>query len=164
MFTGPDKFNFPRRNRIISGMSLGTLVVEAGEKSGALITARYALEQCREVFALPGNINSDESKGTNTLIRQGAKLVTDVEDIIEELKNTLPEEFLNIKGQSELGNVVLSESENKVFGSLNNEPTHIDEITTKIMIDHGTLASALINLEIKGFIKQFPGKMFVKIV
>ncbi len=164
IFTEPDRFNFPRRNRVISGLSLGTLVIEAGEKSGALITAKYALEQCREVFALPGNITSEESRGTNSLIKQGAKLVTDVEDIIEELKDALPEEFLNIKGQAELGNMVLSERENTVFASLNNEPMHIDEVTTRTKLASGVLAAVLISLEMKGFIKQFPGKMFVKII
>lgn len=164
MFTAPDRYNFPRRNRIISGMSLGTLVIEAGETSGALITAKYALEQCREVFALPGNITSEESRGTNSLIKQGAKLVTDVEDIIEELKDALPEGFLNIKGQAEFENMALSGFENIAFQSLNNEPMHIDEITVKTKLAPGSLASVLINLEIKGYIRQFPGKMFVKIV
>ncbi|OGF53710.1 MAG: DNA protecting protein DprA [Candidatus Firestonebacteria bacterium RifOxyC12_full_39_7] len=162
MLTEPDKFNFPRRNRIISGMTLGTLVIEAGEKSGALITARYALEQNREVFALPGNITSEESKGPNGLIKQGAKLVMSVEDILEELKDVLPEEFLNKKGQAELETVALSDLENKVFSVINNETAHIDEIINITKIEAGPLATALINLEIKGFIKQFPGKMFVK--
>ena len=163
MKTGPDRFNFPRRNRIISGISLGSLVIEAGEKSGALITARYAMEQGREVFALPGNITSEESKGTNALIRQGAKLVTSLEDILEELKDVLPEEFLNNKGQSELQTVTLSEQESLVFSVLHNEPMHIDEIINKTQIAAGQLATALINLEIKNIVKQFPGKMFVKI-
>ena len=163
MLTEPDKFNFPRRNRIISGMSLGTLVIEAAEKSGALITARYALEQNREVFAVPGNITSEESKGPNGLIRQGAKLVMSVEDILEELQDVLPEEFLNVKGQAELTAVTLSDLENKVFSAISNEPVHIDEIINITKVKTGVLAAALINLEIKGFIKQFPGKMFVKI-
>ncbi len=164
MFTEPDRFNFPRRNRIISGMSLGTLVVEAGEASGALITARYALEQCREVFALPGNITSELSRGTNALIKQGAKLVTCIEDVIEELKDALPEEFLNVTGQAELGNVVFTDIENRVFVALGSEPMHIDEITSKTLLASKTLASVLISLEIKGFIKQFQGKMFAKLI
>ncbi|MFH1074113.1 MAG: DNA-processing protein DprA [Candidatus Firestonebacteria bacterium] len=163
MFTGPDRFNFPRRNRLISGMSLGVLVIEAREVSGALITARYALEQNREVFALPGNISSEESKGPNGLIRQGAKLVMSVEDILEELKEALPEEFVNKTGQAQLETVALTDVENKVFSVINNEPTHIDEIINVTGIKTGALATALINLEIKGFIKQFPGKMFVKL-
>ena len=163
LFTGPDKFNFPRRNRIISGMSLGVLVVEAREISGALITARYALEQNREVFALPGNVNSEESKGPNGLIRQGAKLVMSVEDILEELKDILPEEFLNKTGQGAFETVRLTDLENKVFCAVNNEPRHIDEIMSYTKIKAGPLATALINLEIKGFVKQLPGKMFVKL-
>ena len=162
MLTEPDKFNFPRRNRVVSGMSLGILVVEAAEKSGALITAKYAVEQNREVFAIPGNITGEESKGPNGLIRQGAKLVMSVEDILEELQDTLPEEFLNKTGQAELETVTLTDVENKVFSVISSEPTHIDEIINVTKIKTGHLATALINLELKGFIKQFPGKMFVK--
>ncbi|MCX5776604.1 MAG: DNA-processing protein DprA [Candidatus Firestonebacteria bacterium] len=163
LLTEPDKFNFPRRNRIISGMSLGTLVVEAAEKSGALITARYALEQNREVFALPGNITSEESKGPNGLIKQGAKLVMTVEDILEELRDVLPEEFLNKTGQAKFETVTLTEIESKIFNIINNEPMHIDEIISIVKIKAGSLATALINLELKGFIKQYPGKLFVKL-
>jgi len=163
LLTKPERFNFPRRNRIISGLSLGTLVVEAGELSGALITARFALEQGREVFAIPGNINSLSSKGTNSLIKSGAKLVENVDDIIEELKNILPEEFINKKGQSELSNIKLTDIENKIYSLLSDEPQHIDSLLRKSNITINLLSSTLINLEIKGFIKQYPGKMFVKI-
>lgn len=161
--TSPERFNFPRRNRIISGLSLGTLVVEAGELSGALITARFSLEQGREVFAIPGDINSLYSKGTNNLIKSGAKLVQDVTDIIEELKNVLPEEFLNKRGQSELSNIKLTDIENKICSLLSFEPEHIDNLARKSNISINLLSSVLINLEIKGFIKQYPGKLFIKI-
>ncbi|MFH1825386.1 MAG: DNA-processing protein DprA [Candidatus Firestonebacteria bacterium] len=162
LLTKPEKFNFPRRNRIISGLALGTLVIEAGELSGALITARFSLEQGREVFAIPGNINSLYSQGTNTLIKSGAKLVQDVTDIIEELKNVLPEEFLNKRGQSELSTVKLTDIENKIFSLLSNEPEHIDDLARKSNVAINLLSSVLINLEIKGFIKQYPGKLFIK--
>ena len=158
----PEKYNFPRRNRIISGLSLGTLVVEAGEVSGALITARYALEQGREVFAVPGNIDSIMSKGTNSLIKQGAKLVENYLDIIEELKGVLPEEFLNRKGQSELMAVALTEIESKLFNTLGEAPKHIDELVKESGVAVNAVLSTLVNLEIKGLAKQYPGKNFLK--
>ena len=153
---------FISRNRIISGLSRGVLIAEGGEFSGALITAKYAGIQGKDVFAIPSPINSEMASAPNLLIKQGAKLVMSVEDILEELKDVLPEEFLNKKGQAELETVALSDLENKVFSVINNEPAHIDEIINITKIEAGPLATALINLEIKGFIKQFPGKMFVK--
>lgn len=164
LFTKPEKFNFPRRNRIISGLSLGTIVMEAGAQSGALITARFALEQGREVFAVPGNIDSVCSRGTNNLIKQyGAKLIESYEDILEELKNILPEELVNKAGQSELKNIVLSDEENKVYCLLSNEPVDVDELAKKSNLSINVLLSVLVSLEIKGFIKQYPGKVFVRI-
>ena len=159
----PNKWNFPRRNRIISGLSLGSLVIEAGEKSGALITTKYALEQGREVFAVPGNVTSAMSKGTNGLIKAGAKLVESCDDVINELAGILPEEFLNNKGQAELAAVVLPEPENRVYQSVNAEPAYIDDIAKKCCMPVSSVSGLLVVLELKGLIRQFPGKYFVRI-
>lgn len=165
--TKPDKFNFPRRNRIISGLSLGTVVVEAGESSGALITADFALEHGREVFAFPGNVTSPNSKGTNNLIKQGgAKLIECVDDIINELSNVLPKYIVNKDNQTELpvkAIVDLSSEEKKIYESLSNEdPIHIDELVRKSGITINKISSFLINLELKGIIREIQGKMFVR--
>ena len=160
----PEAHNFPRRNRIISGISLGTVVVEATKNSGALITARLAAEQNREVFAVPGSIQSFKSMGTHTLIKTGAKLVEHAQDIIAELPqavvkepfkkgHTMPKEDLD---QGPL----LSTEESVVFKSLGPYPVHIDELVRKLSLEPGKLASILMQLELKGVIYQAPGKLF----
>ena len=152
--------NFPARNRIISGISLGTLIVECGVKSGALITSTFALEQNKEVFAVPGNINSRLSGGTNNLIKKGqAKLVTSVEDIIEELK--IP---LNIQSKPEQkSDTELNIFEQQIVDILSAEPVHIDYINEKTELSISQCLFHLLNLEFKGAIKQYPGKYFIKI-
>ncbi|MCM8778691.1 MAG: DNA-processing protein DprA [Candidatus Omnitrophica bacterium] len=157
METPPLKQNFPRRNRIISGLSRGVVVVEAGEKSGALITADFALEQGREVFALPGKIDSPTSRGTHNLIKQGAKLVSSVEDILEELK-------LDTTGLKEENNrpLFLEGREQIVYTLLEDEPKHIDGIRKETGFSLTELSDILLRLELKGLIKQLPGKMFVR--
>jgi len=156
----PLRQNFPRRNRVISGLSKGVIVVEAGERSGALITADFALEQGREVFAIPGKIDSPTSQGTHNLIKQGAKLVSSIEDILEELKldiNYVVEE--NNKPTEEK---IITEEEKKVYQLLNNEPKHIDEIKRETELEITKLSNILLKLELKGLIRQLPGKMFVR--
>ena len=157
--TQPDATNFPRRNRIISGMSAGTLVVEAGEKSGALITAQLALEQNREVFAVPGNITSDRSRGTNLLIKQGAKLVQNVQDILEELRPQL--RGLLREAQS-APRISMSESEKVVYEILSDEPKHIDDIAAELAQPTGTVLATLLSLELKNLALQLTGKYFVR--
>lgn len=161
--TPPLRQNFPRRNRIISGLSLGVVVVEAARRSGALITANYALEQGREVFALPGKINSCTSQGTNNLIKQGAKLVESIEDIIEELE---PLKSMLVK-QIESENSArlkpdLPEDEKQIYLCLSSEPLPIDEIIQKTNLSYGRLLTSLLKLEHKRLVKELPGKMFVK--
>jgi DNA processing protein len=164
LLTEPEGHNFPLRNRIISGMSLGTVVVEATKKSGSLITARLAAEQNREVFAVPGSIQSFKSTGTHTLIKQGAKLVEHVQDIVEELApilenhkrtgNTPPDE-----ADENLASLNVDESQ--VYKALEPYPIQIDKLARKICMEPGKLSSILLSLELKGMIQQLPGKFFI---
>ncbi len=145
----PHSENFPRRNRIMSGLCLGTLVVEAGEKSGALITAQMALEQNREVFAVPGSILASTSLGTNRLIQQGAKLVTSYKDIFEELNLMTAEHQIEMK---EL--IPPTETEAVLLKQVGTEPTHIDEICRAAGLPAATVSSTLAMMELKGMIKH----------
>lgn len=156
--------NFPRRNRIISGLSLGVLVVEAARNSGALITADFALEQGREVFCLPGKIDSQNSFGTNELIKQGAKLVSCVEDILEELNINIKVNIQpHTKGCNEVSsNIKLQGEEGVLYNLLSCSPLSIDDIIEKSKLNLCSVLNGLLGLEIKGFIRQMPGKQFVK--
>lgn len=166
--TPPLSENFPPRNRIISGLSLGVIVVEAGEKSGALITANCALDQGREVFAVPGNITATTSKGTNNLIKQGAKLIDSAKDVIDELgplfENKLKFKEENILSSSPVAlSSPLSIEEENILKLLDDEPKHIDFILEKTQINPSLLAQYLLELELKGKIMQLSGKRFIKV-
>lgn len=157
MGTAPLAENFPRRNRIVSGLSTGVLVVEAAEGSGSLITARLALDQGRDVFAVPGNINSAVSRGTNILIRDGAKLVLSVEDIFDEL----PVRKRSTPAQVPKGPFPgLSPDERLVWDAVVDEPLHIDEITFKSKLTAGEVSAILLRLELKGAVTQLPGMVY----
>ena len=161
--TEPDAHNFPRRNRIISGISLGTVVVEATRRSGSLITARLAAEQNRDVFAVPGSIQSFKSTGTHTLIKQGAKLVEHAQDIMEELSHMIKIPVEKDKPADNKTKRIsqLSSDERLVFESLEPYPVHIDDISRKLSIEPGKLSSILLQLELKGIAQQSPGKFFL---
>ncbi len=156
--TQPDAQNFPKRNRIISGMSLGTLIIETKQNGGAMLTGAFALEQNREVFAVPGNLGINQSEGTNKLIQQGnAKLVTNVEDILEELSLSFAtKEIKKI-------DIELNLFEEKIYNSLNADSIHIDKIADLTKINTSDCLVYLLSLEFKGLVKQLPGKMFAKI-
>jgi DNA processing protein len=167
MGTQPDAGLFPVRNRIVSGLSLGTLVIEAPRKSGALITARHALEQGREVFAVPGAIYSPYSEGCHRLIKDGAKLVENVFDILDEIKNAITVIASDDDGQEpraaeNASAPPLTKDEKTVFNFLSMEPAHIDDISDECRLTAQRAASALLTLELKGLARQLPGKRFIR--
>lgn len=178
----PEAWHFPARNRIISGLSVGTVVVEAAERSGALITADFALEQGREVFAVPGNIHRAQSKGCHGLIKQGAVLTESVEDIIDAINSrSLPFEVSGESGQKDekQQSLMLEEStslgdkgriredltpdENRVYLALDVEPRHIDEIALSIEMSAAEINAVLVLLEIKGAARRLPGNLFARL-
>jgi len=155
--TKPEARNFPPRNRIISGLSLGTVVVEGGERSGAMISARYALEQGREVFAVPGNIGRRNSRGANKLIRDsGAKLILSVEDIMVELNLTMVTQHAAVR---EI--IPENQTEALLLRHLYTEPVHVDEIQRQVNLPVSEVSSALALMELKGMVRQVGGMNYV---
>ncbi|MDD2509664.1 MAG: DNA-processing protein DprA [Syntrophomonas sp.] len=158
--TNPDARNFPMRNRIISGISRGVVVVEARARSGALITADFALEQGRDVFAVPGPINRESSLGANNLIKQGAKLITGVEDIIEEYYDiTIPESECPVQEQL----LFLDEQERVLINCLAENSLLFDDIIASTGFTIGQLSSLLLKLELAGIVKSLPGNYYGKV-
>src|SRR5438552_7906505 len=158
----PDRQTFPMRNRIISGWSQGILVVEAGLNSGALITASQAIEQGRSVYAVPGHINAPSAMGSNRLIQQGAKLVMDASDILDDLQILLPETKI-IPTLSARPLPELSETERSVYDAIDSTETRIDTIAAKCNLPTAAVSSTLLRLELKRLVKQLPGNYFVKL-
>jgi DNA processing protein len=154
--TPPDSSNFPPRNRIISGLSKAVVIVEAGEDSGALITADYAAEQGRDVFAVPGSIFQRTSRGTNKLIQQGAKPILGASDILEELNLTLVSEYKQAR-------LVLpaDETEQKLLACLSAEPMHVDDIGALVGLPIAQVSSALALMELKGLVRQAGGMNYI---
>jgi DNA processing protein len=161
MGTTPSPSNFPKRNRIISGLSRGVLVVEATKNSGSLITASMALEQGRDIFAVPGSIESFKSRGCHFLIKHGAMLAENADDIMETLGMNYPgmvkpDAFI----KKELPE--LNDMEKMIYDIIGDYPIHIDQIQKRGNISSGDLSGTLTKMELKGIIKQLPGKMFVR--
>jgi DNA processing protein len=182
--TPPHAGNFPRRNRIISGLGLGVVVVEATEDSGSLITARLALDQGREVFAVPGPIDAPLSRGPHGLLKQGAKLVETVDDIVEELlpqmentltptlspkgrgknKNSSPPSRGRGMGEGEFSKLSrLSTEERLVFDQMTREPLHVDELTERSRLTAAGVAGILLGLELKDVVRQLPGQRYYRV-
>ncbi|MCX6141607.1 MAG: DNA-processing protein DprA, partial [Ignavibacteriales bacterium] len=162
MGTKPDATNFPRRNRIISGLSLGTIVVESAEDGGAMITASTALDQNREVFAVPGSIMEKRTAGPHKLIREGrAKLAQNVDDILEELGPQM-RHLLKREHAPEVS-IEMTLFEKKIFDVLKNEPIHIDTIAELAETSTADALVNLLSLEFKNLVRQLPGKMFLRL-
>jgi len=165
--TAPRPFNFPRRNRIISGLSYGVVVTQASQKSGSLITARYALEQNREVFAVPGSVKDGKHEGPHGLIKQGAKLVENVGDIIEELLPQLDEPFQDqVKNAAFVPDQTrpdLNTQEKEVFDLITDNPISIDEVLAQARFLPAEVMGILLALELKGAVQQAPGSCYVRL-
>ncbi|KAA3619788.1 MAG: DNA-protecting protein DprA [Calditrichaeota bacterium] len=157
--TKPDAINFPKRNRIISGLTAGTVVTEAGEKSGALITAYQALDQNREVFAVPGSIFSKNHAGPNQLIKEGAKLVTSVADIFDELPQQ--GDLFSPVNSGKMDAMRFSNNEKEIIDLLKDGEHHIDKLSRVLNKSTPALLSMLLKLELEGVVQQQPGKIFV---
>ena len=165
---GPVKQNFPQRNRIISGMSVGTLVVEAALKSGSLITARYALEQAREVFAIPGSIHNPLSRGCHQLIKSGAKLVETAEDILEELSSLMLASQINLDNKSDNSNTfkkhqeidpLLPKVQQLILKNIGYSPTSIDTLIERSKLSAAEINANLVLLEVDDYLQSHPGGM-----
>jgi len=154
----PRPAHFPQRNRLISGLSLGVLIVEAGARSGALITASCAAEQGREVFAVPGKITSALSEGTHALLKDGARLVTGVGDICEELHLS----FAPVRGVTLPTRAALAADAQRVLALLSDEPLHVDAIAAASGFAPGALASLVLQLELQSLVRQWPGQRYTK--
>lgn len=161
--TPPAPGHFPQRNRIISGLALGVVVVEAAHRSGSLITARMALEQGREVFAVPGIARHYRSEGPHRLLKEGAKLVESAEDVLEEIRPLIRPSWISDSGQERpmAPKPQLSRDEDLLLKSLDESPRHIDDICRSLSWPVAQVTASLLSLELKGIIKQLPGMYFV---
>jgi DNA processing protein len=165
MGTKPDRQTFPMRNRVISGWSLGVVVVEANARSGALITSSFAAEQGRQVFAVPGRADSALSKGSNHLIKDGAKLTEDIEDILSEFEYLFPNMKKSEQPAGEQGataGVKVSETEQKILAAMGDEEVAMDEIIRRSGLTSACVSATLLALEMKRIVKQLPGKVFAR--
>jgi DNA processing protein len=168
--THPAPENFPVRNRVVAGMSLGVVVVQGAQYSGSLITARLGMEFGREVYGVPGNVTVDVSFAPNQMIKQGAKLVTSWEDVVEELPTAIRAELFPVEAttnaeRASLFEKALSSGEAKIFGLLGtDESTHVDELVERSELNSSEVLAALCEMEMRGIVRQLPGKQFLKVL
>ena len=154
----PLKQNFPWRNRIISALGLATVVIEAGSKSGALITADYALSQNKDVFVLPSNIDNETALGSNQLIQDGAKVALNPDDVLSQIKEDyVPSRFNDGKPV-----LLLSDEQSKVYLHITYQPVHLDELAKQSGLDISSLMNVTLSLELKRVIRQLPGQYYVR--
>ncbi len=156
--TPPEAANFPPRNRIISGLARAVIVVEAGKRSGALITATFAAEQGREVFAVPGNITAPQSKGTNYLVQQGARPLLEIRDVLESLNIAMVNEQRNARAVLPTDAI-----EAQIYAVLGQEPVHVDEIRSRAKLPIEKVSAALVMMELKGIVRQVGGMNYVAV-
>jgi len=159
----PDVRHFPLRNRIVSGLSLGIIVVEAGLDSGAMITANMALDQGRQVFAVPGKIDSPQSKGCHRLIKSGAKLVEDAEDVMGEFEELFPKSQRPDAPAADATALELSEAERKVFDAVGDDEADLDHVIRQSGLTSAEVFATLLRLEMRRLVRQLPGKRFVRV-
>ena len=156
------QFHFPKRNRIISGLTVGTVVVEAAERSGSLITAELAVEQGREVFAVPGPIGTPQHRGCHRLIQGGAKLVTSVDDVLDEIAPALIERLRRVRAAA--ATAMLAPEERSLVDALAQGALHVDELVRRTRVDAGRTLETLLALELRGVVAQRPGMRFERAV
>lgn len=164
--SAPQSHHFPRRNRIISGMSLGVLVSEAAANSGSLITAKLALEQGREVFAMPGSVREEACRGSNGLIKEGAKLIERAQDILDEILpqvDTGSRAALSLGGQSPVQNEPVRAEDALVYEALSHEARSVDAVIERTGLSAAQVAATLLSLELYGRVRQLPGQQYIRL-
>jgi DNA processing protein len=158
-----DPRHFPLRNRIVSGLSIGVVVIEAGISSGALITANMALDQGRQVFAVPGRVDSPHSKGCHRLIKSGAKLVEDAEDVLTEFEGLFPKTSRPEQAETSADTLEMTALEQKIFDAVGDDETAVDEVIRRSGLTSAEVFATLLRLEMRRLVRQMPGKRFVRV-
>jgi len=160
----PDKQTFPMRNRIVSGWSCGVIVAEAPARSGSLITAQQAAEQGRAVYAVPGNVDRPSSHGCNKLIQEGAKLIMDGSEVLDDLMTLFPTQPMAPKMEAAKTDIVLEGDEEKIYAALGAGEAHINEITERSGLASSLVSATLMRLEMRRLVKPLPGRYYTRLI